>query len=280
MEFRQAAAIVERRGLLPTTLSSRELRRLDGRLKRRAVFSARVQDVRDLALLQRLTGQIAGGLTDARGVLVSVAEAKAQMREALQARGYLPAEDERGTLRDLSSEARRRLQVETNVLDTMNYGRWVAMQDPVDLDLNPAWELVRMVDPLGEPRDWEARWGDAVAATLQDGATAPGSGRMAALKNHPVWQALGDGAGGYEDTLGNPWPPFAFSSGMGVLDLPRAEAVALGLLNEDTEVPPAEVLPDLNQSLEAGVAQFEDSLLAALESDPELKIEDGVLTLR
>jgi len=64
-------------------------------------------------------------------------------------------------------------------------------------------------------------------------------GRMAALKSSGIWQALGDGAGGYLDTLGNPYPPFAFNSNMWTRELSRAEAVELGLIEPDEPAQPA-----------------------------------------
>ena len=57
-------------------------------------------------------------------------------------------------------------------------------------------------------------------------------GRMAALKSSGIWRALGDGEGGFNDTLGNPYPPFAFRSGMWTVELDRGEAEELGLLAE------------------------------------------------
>ena len=62
---------------------------------------------------------------------------------------------------------------------------------------------------------------------------------MVALKSSGVWLALGDGAGGYSDTLGNPFPPFAYNSGYDVDEITREDAVALGLMSEDDEVQPA-----------------------------------------
>ena len=53
---------------------------------------------------------------------------------------------------------------------------------------------------------------------------------MVALKSSGIWEALGDGAGGYDDTLGNPYPPFAFNSGMWTQDVSRADCESLGLL--------------------------------------------------
>jgi hypothetical protein len=157
----------------------------------------------------------------------------------MRAAGVPPADADTPDLMDFYSDKRRQLIVETSVLDTMNYGRWKATQDPVILDENPAWELVRMVEPLTKGRDWPTRW-DAALRSIGDtrGATSALSGRFVALKNHPIWQALGDGAGGYRDTLGNPWPPFAFNSGMNVIDVSREEAESLGLIQPHERILP------------------------------------------
>ena len=52
---------------------------------------------------------------------------------------------------------------------------------------------------------------------------------MMALKSSPIWQAIGDGAGGYSDTLGNAYPPFAFGSGLGWLEASADESTEAGL---------------------------------------------------
>ena len=287
--FEDALDYLGEKNVLPTTLSSAEIReRLSGAVKRRAAFSARMTQADVLQKMQDLAGKIAGGLTQGGAVageggesdpMVTIAEAKAQLAEALRGLGYQADEEDEGTIKDFLSEQRLQLIVETNVLDAQGYGRWQSAQDETELDVNPAWELVRFVD-AEKPRDWEARWASAIEATTTEGATLPGSGRMVALKNHPVWQALGDGAGGYEDTLGNPWPPFAFNSGMNVVDVPREEAIELGLLGESTRVPAVTEDADLNEGLQADAARFEPALRDALAADPALTMRDGVLTVK
>jgi len=286
LPFAEALAFMQRKRVLPTTLGSAQLAELDAELKRRAIFSAKVAMADHLQLLGELTEKIAGGLTEeghaagsglgsARDRMISIPEAKAQLLESLQAKGYLPNID--GPLTDLTSDARLQLQVETNVLDTLGYGRWQAGNDEVALDVNPAWELVRMIE-AEVPRNWSERWDAARAASVSEGATDAGSGRMVALKNHPIWQALGDGAGDYQDTLGNPWPPFAFNSGMNVVDVPREDAIGLGLLGENTRVPAASL--GLNDGLEVSAERWSEALQGALAADPQLSLLDGVLTTR
>ena len=71
---------------------------------------------------------------------------------------------------------------------------------------------------------------------------------MAALKSSGIWQVLGD----FPDGLGNPYPPFAFNSGMWTEEVSRDEAIQLGLIGEG-EV--AQANP-LNLSLLDGSQQF------------------------
>lgn len=80
-----------------------------------------------------------------------------------------------------------------------------------------AYELIR-VEKRKEPRmDWPERWhAAAVAVGFKGVMKGP---RMIALKNSPIWEALGNGAGGFEDATGRSSPPFAFGSGMGWREL-------------------------------------------------------------
>jgi 8-oxo-dGTP pyrophosphatase MutT (NUDIX family) len=131
---------------------------------------------------------------------------------------------------------------------TQGAGNFVAQNfDQTRLDEFPALELHRVYDrevPRGfkvgkggailpDPdNDWPSRW-EAAGGELVDG-------RMVALKSDPIWQALGDGDGGYEDTLGNPFAPFAFNSGFDTDEVSREDAVALGLMDDEDEAKPAD----------------------------------------
>ena len=60
-------------------------------------------------------------------------------------------------------------------------------------------------------------------------------GRMIALKDDPVWLKISD--------FGHPHPPFAFGSGMDMVDISRVEAVELGLTGwrNEVKVPPCPI---------------------------------------
>ena len=109
------------------------------------------------------------------------------------------------------------------------------------IDQWPAWELVRFSDCEPRRTDWDARWRAAGEAVNWEGACRE---RMVALKTSPIWQALGDGAGGFDDALGNPFPPFAIFSHYDWEDVGADEAEALGL-----DLPTATELTEADQEI-------------------------------
>jgi len=132
-------------------------------------------------------------------------------------------------------------------------GRFLQAQS--DVEEYPAWALSRFYDrdvPRGFQRgkkgvlipvpddDWPSRWAEAGAACGDDDwlpwEGSSQSGRGVALKKSGIWQALGDLR---DDSLGNPFPPFAFNSGFDVDGVPFKECVQLGLIDEDATPKPA-----------------------------------------
>ena len=131
----------------------------------------------------------------------------------------------------------------------------------------PAWELTRVSERNMPRADWPARWAAAGSSCGFEGAL---QGRFIALKDSPIWKALGDGEGGYRDTLLNPYPPFAYGSGMGWVAVDRAECIALGLIDEDEEVgrPEGASLSPVEKELAEAAARFgltEEMLAEGLE---------------
>jgi hypothetical protein len=256
MPFAEALAHLLAKRAMPTGLDSAGLRALDAGIRRQSLFSAktmlegyledlqatiaslinpRVEQRADRITPENPTGQVNTGFNPAT--------ARAALREKLlNDYGYGPGEGERGTLQDLSSDARLNLVLKTNTELAQGAGHFVqANADPDVVDLWPAAELYRL-EARDEPRNWSgSRWmlaaqtaGDVDAARVLEA-----TGRMVALKSSGIWQALGDGAGGFTDTLGNPYPPFAFNSGMWVEDVSRREAEDLGLLDPGEPAEPA-----------------------------------------
>ena len=249
LPFKEAVANLQKKGLLPTTLSSAQIRQLDGALKRQSVFSARTTLDGYLGEIKKTVASIIEpkqvlreGETQTVTEGYNPATARAQLRDTLKKFGYAPEDGEAGTIKDLSSDARLNLVVKTNTELAQGAGAFIQQNlDPDVVDEYPALELVRYEDRV-KVRDWESRWQSAAAESGDTDAARvlQESGRMIALKASPIWDSLGNGAGGYDDTLGNPFPPFAFNSGMWTEDVSRADAVDLGLIKEGQAAQPAQ----------------------------------------
>ena len=202
-------------------------------------------------------------------------KAKAAVEKTLKEAGGTNTAEARTALNKFLSESTGQ-----NVAETMDMnfflkvarevaqgaGQYVSMNaDPIRVDEYPAVELVRVyarrvprgsTDRVGDD-DWPTRF-EAAGGELIDG-------RMVALKNDPVWQALGDGEGGYEDTLGNPYPPFAFQSGFDWDEVSREEAEELGLLDAGEEAEGADI--DYGN-----LFSFEGARCLALRHSPSLDL--------
>lgn len=222
------SSIIRKRTPAPTALSSAEIARLDRDTKERALFSARTTETRYLSGMKDVLEDFTSGD-------ISEGEARKRLMDLLDDFGYTPEEGfpdaekvapaKPGTIEDLSSFGRINLIVDTNAGMAASVSR-LAEETRETLDAFPAWRFVRFMTPNGQARDWGVRWAAAGESVNWAGASRT---VMVARKDSPIWQALGDGAGGFTDTLGNPYPPFAFNSGMGWEDVDRDEAEALGL---------------------------------------------------
>ena len=90
----------------------------------------------------------------------------------------------------------------------------------ITADVFPAFQLRQTVPyKYDDARNWIERFVAAAQSVNWEGCSKIG---CVALKTSPVWEALGNGVGGYEDWLGNPFPPFAFASNVDV-SLVRAD---------------------------------------------------------
>ena len=131
-----------------------------------------------------------------------------------------------------AAEPRIDFIVKTQRRMAQSLGQLAAGSTPGQLRRYPAWRLVRGGTRMVPRGDWARRWAAAGSATLWQGACKDD---LVALKSSPIWAALGQGAGGYRDAIGNPFPPFAFGSGMTWERVSRAECDALGLVEEEAE---------------------------------------------
>ena len=262
--FDEAIRFLLDKRLLPTTLDSAGLRDLARDVREKSLFSARnnfetvLQDIQD-----KLGGLLRGEFNEAT--------ARAQVQDSLDAIGYSPAPEDAGGLKDLASDRRVRLVLETNLRQAANFGLLEQGNDPISRWQYPALELIRIYDreePRGEmpgSLGWQERFVRAGGQLID--------GRLIALKSDPVWSNLGN-SDLFEDGLDSSVPPYAFNSGMGWREVPRDEALELGLvgpgqmanqsdarffdeeLTEDAEQFSTDTLEQLSRSLQQRLSQL------------------------
>ncbi len=221
-------AVQRVRELLPTTLGSEEIReRIAADILRRSIFSAQMAYEPYLADLR-------GALADIAAGRVGEADAVDRLTRSLAAIGHSPMDGD-GILNP-ASRRRLALIIDTNRQMAASVAR-LHSQSPAVVDAYPAWKLTRLEDRRAPRADWQRRWraaGEAVGweGALQTSGIYP-DWAMVALKSSPIWAALGNGAGGFRDALGNPYPPFAYGSGLDWDDVERERCERLGLIGPD-----------------------------------------------
>lgn len=255
--FREAISELLKRGIMPTGMGHAEIQALGKAVLDRSFWSARntLTDILDMmkgevgAILEPTT-EIDPETNLPRTAGTDFASARLRIQQAYERIGYEPEPGKEGTIQDLSSTARVDLVLKTNAQIAQGYGYARQGQSEEVLDMWPCQELLRLEDRKVPRGDWPERWEAACAEAGDKEAETcfAETGRMVARKDSEVWQALGDGAGGFDDTLGNPYEPFAFNSGLGTQDVPRKESVELGLIDEDEQV---EVVP-LDYAMDLG----------------------------
>jgi len=206
--------------------------------------------------------------------------------------GAVPAAEE-GSMLDLFSTSRLNLILQTQQEMARGAAKNIWGNDPATLEQVPAWELVRVaavevprglvrkgkgvLEPVPEDA-WDTdngRWQSALDESGDDEAQKifDDTGRMVARKDSDVWAALGAGAGGHDDALGNDYEPFAFNSGMGRRAVSRPDWIALGgslddLAPSETEFGSGEV--------KLSKDRFDPDILSSLIA----KIDSGDLKFR
>ena len=226
--------------LLPTTLGSEEIRdQIAADILRRSVFSARMASATYLARIRDVCSRMLAGE-------INQATAALELTRALADMGHSPQDP--GGLTNPASLRRLNLILDTQTQMAASVAR-IDNQTEATIALWPAWELVRFEGRTQPRQDWPARWRAAGESVGWQGALQR---RFIALKGSPIWAALGQGAGGFRDTLGNPYPPFAYSSGLDWMEVSADECARLGLATGGAEEPPrAELSPGEQDILDA-----------------------------
>lgn len=245
--IQQALKLAKDRELMPTMLGTAELRELEQSLLDRAFWSARTTHAAYLRELKALVERYVRG----EGYNNDLAQLRIEARRLLVRYGYTPEQGfpgdealgvppaEPGSLRDLSSERRLNLILDTQSKLMRGLGQKLRGLDR--METAPAWQLVR-AEARRAPRDWQERF--ATAADNIDNQGVIDAVRMIALKTSPVWAALGS-AHLFDDALNVDHPPFAFQSGMGWREVFVADIEALGLPAPLPQAAPEGVIPEV-----------------------------------
>ena len=225
---------------IPSWARTAEWDKVPAALRRRAFFSAAVDDARALseerqAIASLLAAQSKDGKLYRRDT--AIAELQAMMRARSHDTGAP------GSLTNPAAHARVKLVIDTNRAQAQGYARFKRSSTGGALLAFPAQELIRVRESK-DRRDWTARWTAAGGALF--------AGRMIALKTDPVWTAI--------NRFGVPYPPFDFNSGMGIRNIIRSEAVTLGVIPEDY-APESDPVEDFNANVQADVSGIQPDLL-------------------
>jgi hypothetical protein len=220
-------------------------------LRERAFFSATVEDVRWLqARMEFLADSLAANTAvNENGERYFKAGGRAKFIEEAQKdaikSGLGPLDpNDKGTLKDVTSETRLGLIYDVNMKSARDFGYWKQGMDPDVLNAFPASRFIR-VARVKKPRPVHEANRGAVR-------------RKDDLK---FWLAMNDPRiGGF----GVPWGPWGFGpSGMDTEDVGRAESDALGLTTPGEQVQPIE--KDMNDNLQASTQNLDPRLVNFLK---------------
>lgn len=179
-----------------------------------------------------------------------------RMREFMIAEGMVAGEEEffeadPKDITDIRSSSRLQLIYDTNMRQAYGFGNWKQGQVPAILEEFPAQRFIR-TRQRREPRPRHAE----------------SEGEVRLKSDEAYWANYqnAEEIGGFEV----PWPPFGFRSGMGVVDVSRREAQALGLNVEDIDPNTGR---GLNDNLSASVKTMDPDLKATLLKELQGKLD-------
>ena len=238
----EAELILKKALVGSSRLDSSQWNQIQAGLRNRAFFSSRVANVNILAAMRDKVREYSEGETD-------ISKIRMKIREDLQTLKYDPHGD-KGTIHDLFSQARLDVIIKTNVAQARGYMQYAEGMSPGAFAAFPAQEFTRIAHRRNQRQDWPQRWAKAGGKTY--------GGKMIALKDDPVWERL--------SVFGNPFPPFDWGSGMGVLDVDRKTAIHLGLISDEelrgkTAALREKPLPDFNRDMQASVPNLRSDSL-------------------
>lgn len=229
------AELILQKALVGSNLDSSQWNQIQAGFRNRAFFSSRVAQVNILAAMRERVAKYAEGETDLSKIRMII-------RDDLRRANYTPEPGQENTIHDLFSQARLDVIIKTNVAQARGYMQYAEGMSPGAFAAFPAQEFTRIAHRRNQRQDWPQRWAKAGGKVY--------GGKMIALKDDHVWERL--------SVFGNPFPPFDWGSGMGVLDVDRKTAIQLGLISDEelrgkTAALREKPVPDFNANLQATV---------------------------
>ena len=242
--FAEALSLINGKTPITSELGSAGWAMLPRALRQRAFWSATVNDAHFIGdLHDALKDFLAGaretivkddGTTVTKLKVGGRADFVNQMRASGLARGFAPADEDKGTIKDLTSEKRLNLIFDVNSQAAYGYGDWLQGMSPAVLNAYPAWEFIREEDRK-VPRMIHVEH----------------TGTIRLKTDVNFWVAMNNPRiGGFSV----PWGPWGFRSGMATRDVSRRDAESRGLIKKGEYLKPID--RDFNQSLEAGVTNL------------------------
>jgi len=257
----EAVEKISSRTPVGSTLKSAEWEQVPREIRERAIFSSRVENARVLDRIKSGLENILSGTRNEFGGIEDRSKFITELGKLAEREGLSPSDPGlKGTIQDITSEARADLILRTQTEMAYGYARHKRGSSGPLLRAAPAQELVR-ISERKEKRAWVDVWRSHGGRTFPGqpsigGELQPGMGgiRLIALKGDPIWSSI--------SRFGNPWPPFDFGSGVGVANVTRTEAIQLGLiqLNQITTEVPA----GMNDALEVDVGEMDPAVRAEL----------------
>ena len=259
-----ASELILQKALVGSSLDSSQWNQIQAGFRNRAFFSSRVAEVNILAAMRERVAKYAEGETD-------LSKIRMMIRDDLRRANYAPEPGEENTIKDLFTQSRLDAIIKTNVAQAYGFMQYAEGMSPGAFAAFPAQEFTRIRHSRKPREDWPQRWAKAGGKVY--------GGKMIALKDDPVWTRL--------SVFGNPFPPFDWGSGMGVLDVDGPEAERLGLVTREElrakvrqlrEKP----LPDFNRNMQATVPNLRsDSLCGRIlvkNFGDQIAIENSVVS--
>jgi hypothetical protein len=239
--FEEARQAVLAKGLLPTDLDTRGLSNLHEQIRANAIFSARVTDIRILEKIQSEVGRLVAGKGEGPGDYKGKSDVRLALKNLLEDISYQPKLGDEGTIKDLRTDQRLDLIVETQQRMATGYAQYTRGLTPAALNAVPCLEFKRIyhrTTPRGShrvkgvlvvdnPHYWRDRWQSLGGEVYE--------GRMIAKKGDPIWADI--------SRFGVPYGPPDFNSGFGQSPVRRRESIRLGIITPGETAPEVQPVP-------------------------------------